>query len=193
MEHIDTSPVRYTSVTIRATTRLTLKLNQKILSERQLDFSEQRLIRECLRLALQFWRGRKDIAKRNKRYNKRDGDYEIIPLYTTEALRSAAWTRCHHSGISLSRLIDFAIANYLNRVVERWLSFQYSGRDPMDVALWQKKYDRRRPVQNFLISYDARTEMNTNHTLAFSEKIEILPWPPPKTPFIWPLVPEKQI
>ncbi len=183
MQHIDISPIRYTSVTIRKNIRLSLRKAVSTLGQHDLRFSEQRLMRECLRLALRLWRGRKEKARRNRRYNRKSGVYEIVPFYTTEALRSVAWLRCHHSGISLSRLMDFAVRHYLERVVERWLSIDYEGRSPDDVEFWKSKYEKRRVIANFIISYDNLTPRNDATVLAFEEKLEFEPWPPPQTQF----------
>jgi hypothetical protein len=179
MTHTDLSPIRHTSVTIRTINRTRLREAVKTLTIRGIHFSEQRLMRECLRIALKFWRGRRGIAARNKKYNKRTGPYEIVPFYSTESLRSATWTRCHHSGISLSRMMDFAVARYLPRVLEYWLRFEYRGRDKVDVEIWQTKYALRRHSADFIISYKGRTANNNGIMLEYSEKTEILPWPPP--------------
>lgn len=149
------------------------------LAKYNIDFSEQRLMRECFRIALKFWRGHRGIAARNKKYNQRVGPYEIVPFYSTEALRGAAWTRCHHSGISLSRLMDFAIANYLPRVLEYWLRFDYHWRDKQDTETWKTKYNLRRNGDDFIISYYAHTERNDGRSLFYEERTEILLWPPP--------------
>lgn len=175
------SPIRHTSVTMRTATRATLKAAVQALEARGLDFSEQRLMRECLRLALKFWRGRQNIARRNKRYNPCAGPYEIVPFYTSEALRSVAWARCHHSGISLSRMMDFAVAHYLPRVIEGWLCVDFYWRSREDVAGWKAKYALRRNSAEFIISYETRTDNNNGIVLDFCEKSEILPWPPPLT------------
>ncbi len=181
MTHIDKSAARPTSVTIRTISKTAVTAAQALLAARNIHFSEQRLMRECLRLALRLWRGRRQIATRNKRYNNRKGPYEIVPFCSTEALRGVAWARCHHAGISLSRLMDFAIANYLPRVVEYWLRFDYHWRDKVDAQDWQKKYALRRKPDGFVISYKANTERNDGTCLFFSECTEILPWPPPLT------------
>lgn len=179
MTHADLSPVRQTSVTMRTTTRASLIAAVALLGTRGHAFSEQRLMRECLRYALKFWRGRGSIAVRNKKYNKRTGPYEIVPLYTTEALRRVAWARCHHSGVSLSRLMDFAVSSYMPRVVEAWLSGRYHWRDPEDVETWRRKYALRRDPSRFVISYTSITANNNAFLLEFTEKSEIQPWPPP--------------
>ncbi len=179
MIRIDRSKTRLTSVTIRATCRTALNDARKQLLHRDIIFSEQRLMRECLRLALKFWRGNKEIAARNKKYNQRVGPYQIVPFCTTEALRSVSWARCHHAGISLSRLMDFAIANYLPRVVEYWLRFDYASREKSDLEIWMAKYAVRRHPENFVISYTANTEKNDGIILFYAERTQILPWPPP--------------
>lgn len=179
MKHIDTSPARHTSVTMRVSTHAALKQGVRILAERKIEFSEQQLMRECLRIAIRLWRGRRQIAGRNKKYNRCTGPYEIVPFYTTEALRRAAWARCHHSGIALSRLMDFAISHYLQRVLEYWLRFDYRWRDHSDVKFWRAKYARRRHVSDFVISYETVTEKNDGILLDFRERMEIQAWPPP--------------
>jgi len=178
MKHADLSPIRRTSVSLRTANRKSLQKAAVSLQEQGIPFSEQRLMRECLRIALRFWRGRKEIARRNRRYNKCEGPYEIAPFYTSEALRSVAWTRCHHSGISLSRLMDFAITRYLPRVMEYWLRFEYRGRDKADAAIWRQRYAQRRNRDDFVISYHAYTRINDGIILDYGEKSEILPWPP---------------
>lgn len=132
-------------------------------------------MRECLRMALKFWRGRGVVAGRSKRYNHRVGPYEIMPFYTTEALRKVSANRCHHSGISLSRLMDFAINHYLQRVMEYWLRFEYFDRDREDVRIWRAKYARRLNREDFVISYVSHTRKNDGKTLEYFEKTEIRP------------------
>src|SRR5690242_19461806 len=152
MTYTDLSPIRHTSVTLRTSVRCALARGVQILQARQIRLSEQRLMRECLRVALKFWRGRGNMAGRNKKYNKRHGPYQIVPFYTTEALRSVAGARCHYAGISFSRLMDFAVANYLPRVLESWLRCNYRGRDREDVEHWRDKFARRRHPADFIIS-----------------------------------------
>lgn len=181
MMHADFSPVRVTSVTIRIKQHMQLRQAADQLKRSGVVFSEQRLMRECLRLALRLWRGRKAIARRNLRYNQRSGPYRIVPFYNSEALRAVARLRCHHSGVSLSRLMDFAIACYLSRVVEYWLRIEYRHRDLADARLWQEKYKTRIHHSGFIISYQTQTVKNDGRVLDFSEKSEIHPWPPPNS------------
>jgi hypothetical protein len=140
------------------------------------NFSEQRLMRECIRIALKLWRGHGTIARRNIKYNSRNGPYEIVPFYTSEALRSVARARCHYAGMSLSRLMDFAISCYLQRVVEYWIRFSHTG---VEAKAWREKYELRRHRSDFIITYEASVLRNDNQVLNFSEKTQIHPWPPP--------------
>lgn len=165
---------------MRQAIRRRLEAGVAVLNDKNVRLSEQRVMRECLRFALKFWRGHGKIARRNRKYNGRLGPYEIMPFYTTEALRSATQTRCHHAGISLSRLMDFAVAIYLPRVIEHWLQIEYHDRDKVDAAIWRAKYGRRRNCLDFVISYKSETAQNDGNRLEFTEKSEILPWPPPR-------------
>jgi hypothetical protein len=182
MQHVDISPVRRSSLTLRGKTRVRLRQAAKTLQSKGIMFSEQRLLRECLRIALRLWRGHAGIARRCRRYNKSKGPYEIMAFYTTEALRSVACARCHHSGISLSRLVDFSITVYLQRVIEEWLSFPRGKLSAEEALPWAERYRQRRHISGFVISYESETEYNNGRLLHFSEKSEILPWPPPEPP-----------
>lgn len=177
MKHIDLSPVRMTSVTIRRTTQTSLKGAVERLNRHGFSFSKQNLMRECFRLALKLWRGNGGIATCNKRYNTRSGTFVIVPFRTTEALRCVSWARCHHAGISLSRLMDFALSTYLVRVVEQWMSEGFWGQSEHSLADWRARYKRRRNRAPFLISYHSSTAENNFSVLRFQEKVEIQPWP----------------
>lgn len=140
-------------------------------------------MKECLRFALKFWRGRKGKSARNRKYNKRTGPYEIMPFYTSEALRSVAWARCHQAGISLSRVMDFAVRVYLSRVIESWLRFDYSGQRQEDALIWEQSYSKRVDRSDFVISYQCKVSKSDKTGLIYGEETKILPWPPPKTVF----------
>jgi hypothetical protein len=177
MQHIDLSPARMTSVTIRKITQTRLKEAVVRLNRHGYAFSEQNLMRECLRLALKLWRGHRDIAARNKRYNAHPGPFVIVPFRTTEALRCISFARCHHAGISLSRLMDFALSIYLARVMEKWMSEGFSAQSESNLVHWQARYAKRRNRAPFLISYHSSTVENNFSVLKFTEMVEIQPWP----------------
>ena len=167
-----------TSVMLRATTRNHLQTGLRRLAVIQGEVSEQRLMRECIRILLRFWRGRGAIAARNKCYNQRPGPYVIVPFQTTEALRSVSWSRCHHAGISFSRLMDFAIQTYLERVIEEFLSAGFYWRDKTDVDFWRQRYSLRKRSIPFVISYCSVTRVNDGIVLQYEEKTQIrhFPW-----------------
>ena len=164
---------------MRAHLRETLRSAVRQVNEYGFDFSEQRLMRLCLRLALRLWRGKRGMAARNRRYNNRLGPYVIVPFYSTEMLRCVSTARCRHAGVSLSRLMDFAIDQYLPRIVEEILSGENNFHSLEDAKPWKEKYSRRRPVAGFVISYSNLTQTNDEKLLDFSERTEIHPWPPP--------------
>jgi len=169
---------------MRSSTRHLLKLGTAQLKSRGFHFSEQRLMKECLRFALKFWRGRKGKSTRNRKYNKRIGPYEIMPFYTSEALRAVAWARCHQAGISLSRIMDFAVRVYLPRVIESWCCLAYREEDRVDAQAWQDLYAKRLNRTAFVISYQSKTSKNDQNRLRYEEMTEIHPWPPPKSGFL---------
>jgi hypothetical protein len=179
MRHLDISPTRHTSVTMRTVMRQALQNASLKLARHGMFISQQRLMRECLRYYLRLWRGRLKIADRNKRYNQRLGPFEIVPFFTTEALRSVCQARCHHAGISLSRMVDFAIAHYLCRVVEHWLGRGSSLTEESGDSPRSAEIPRRKHIAGFVISYNSQTIKNDGIALEFIEKSEIRPWPPP--------------
>ena len=179
MRHIDESAPRYTSVTLQTNTKVALLQAVEQLNAHGIEFSAQRVMRECFRIALKLWRGRGPIADRTKTYNPCAGPCVIVPYYTTESMRSASWARCHHAGISHSRMMDFALRTYLPRVLEYWLSGVPHGRDKKDAAFWAARYARRLNGESFLISYKATEFRNDGIVLNYAEKTEIIPWPPP--------------
>jgi hypothetical protein len=178
MRHWDISPPRPTSVTLRTATRQRLRDALRQLAQVGMRDSEQRLMRDCLRFALKFWRGDGGIAACNRRYNGRTGPYEIVPFCSTEALRRVCWARCHHAGVSFSRLMDFAVSCYLQRVLEVWMSVDFYWRDKEDAENWRALYHRRKNREDFTISYESRTVKCGFGVFEYAEKTEIQPWPP---------------
>lgn len=178
MRHWDISPARPTSVTLRMATRQRLRDALHQLARVGIKDSEQRLMRDCLRFALKVWRGNGGIAACNRRYNGRTGPYEIVSFCSTEALRRVCWARCHHAGVSFSRLMDFAVSCYLQRVLESWMSADFYWREKEDVEIWKRLYGRRNKCSTFIISYESITVKCTDGGLEYSEKTEVKPWPP---------------
>ena len=174
------TPRRRTSLSIRKASRLKVKAAVIILNARGYEFSEQSLYRECLALALQFWKGRGGIAQRNTRYNHRKGEYEIVPFYTTEHLRRTVHARGHHAGISISRMVDFGIEVYLERIIERVLSRMHRGEFMHEVAMWKARYEKRHNRAAIIINYSHWTAKPQDSSLKFGEEVPITPWPKDK-------------
>ena len=170
-----------TSVTLRVSTRNLLTKGLKRLEVVKGEVSEQRLMRECIRIMLRFWRGRGDIASRNKRYNRRTGPYVVVPFRTTEVLRSVSWARCHHAGMSFSRLVDFAIETYLERVIEELLGAGFYWREKADVDFWRERYSLRKRSFPFIINYYSKTQNNNGILLQYEEKTQIRLFPASET------------
>jgi len=165
-----------TSLTLRTSTIARVGQLKKMLAEQGCRLSEQQILRECLRYALKYWRGNGDKSRRNRKYNHRFGVYKIVPFRSSEALRSVAHARCHHAGISLSRLVDFAVMTYARRLGQQW-----TGATPRYLEYIESKSQRKKPRNrqdhdDFVISYDAKTIANVKMQLHFAEKTVIEPW-----------------
>jgi len=168
---------RTTSVSLRIASRAKLRQSIGLLKENGLKISEQRILRLCLRQALNFWRGNGCQATRTRRYNLRKGRYVIVPLFISEELRAVLSSKVHHGGLSLSRFADFAISHYLERVIEEILQFPHTGRDAANVAFWQSKFALRSRKSDFSINYENFTEVNDRNQLKYYESIQISPHP----------------
>ena len=166
----------HTSISLRAESIQKVKTALKLLQSRQIEVSEQRLMRDCLRVVLRAWKGRKAKSERLRTYNQRSGVYKIKAFYLPLKLYQVTWARSHHSGISVSRMVDFGITTYLDRIVEEYLATPYRGRDKADVQKWRKKTEARRDIPRFFINYTTATETNDGTLLDYMEKTEILPY-----------------
>ena len=164
----------YTSISLREESIQKVKNALKLLKSKQIELSEQRLMRECLRYVLRAWKGRKTKSERLRTYNQRSGIYKIKAFYLPLKLYQVTWARSHHSGISVSRMVDFGITTYLDRIVEEYLATAYRGREKVDVEKWQKKVEARRGISGFLINYSTATAKNDGTVLDYLETTEIM-------------------
>ena len=162
-----------TSVTLRLATRSKLKQAITDLAPVRGEVSEQRLMRACVRLAIRLWRGKSQKARRNRLFNRKQQIYAIVPFYSTEALRAVAQARCHFSGLSFSRLMDFAIRCYLGRIVTEYLAAPFYWRDAGEVAFSQKQLARRKKIPPFVINYLCIVSDGADEPLCFTEKLTL--------------------
>lgn len=113
---------RLTSVSLRADSFKKLKFAQRTLVARMVYQSEQEIFRGLLFLYLQKWRGVGSRTSRLRRYNLKGRGYVIKPLYLELGFSAALWTRAVHSGVSISRMLDFAIRHFLFVYVDQQLN-----------------------------------------------------------------------
>jgi hypothetical protein len=113
--------IRQTSVTLRASTCRQLRSAAAKCAESGKTRSMQCLLRECLMFCLKTWRVQAKMHRGNRIYNHKAGPYIIVPLYWHENLRGTTAALSHFSGISVSRVVDFAINCYLERILDRYL------------------------------------------------------------------------
>jgi len=164
----------HTSISLRTESIQKVKKATEILQSRNIEVSKQQLMRECLRYVLRAWKGRQSKPERLRTYNQRVGIYKVTAFYLPLKLYQVTWARSHHSGISVSRMVDFGITTYLDRVVEEYLASWYRGRDKADVQKWREKLEARRPIPRFFINYTSATGTNDGMALDYSEKTEVV-------------------
>ncbi|MFZ5628493.1 MAG: hypothetical protein ACOY5B_05150 [Spirochaetota bacterium] len=129
---------------------------------------------------LQRWRGNGLKSGTSRRYNARIPSqvYTVRPWYVDQVLYASLWERTVHSGQSVSRVIDFALRNYLGSFLEGIL------RTPMprctralrNAPYWEGRYARRRrKFPDLFINYSCATRENASGNLEYVQRIEIIP------------------
>ncbi len=129
---------------------------------------------ELLKIYLGFWRGSGAKPANLRRYNIDAGDYNVRPLYVNKVLHAIATQRAVHTGESLSRMLDFAIRNYVPRLLEsllagnRWIS-------PEKRQIWAEKHSRRRRRNLYFITYKSETQENSGANLCWLQNSQFIP------------------
>lgn len=155
---------KLTSVSIRKESFRTLKVAQASLLGQGKFMSEQEIFRGLIQLYLQKWKGAGSRTAGLRRYNLKGLGYLVKPLYLDMELLAAAWARAIHSGISISRMLDFAIRNYLGFFLQM-----------------HKVRMRSNEGIEATIKYECETLKNSGHALHFIQLIEFYqprPMPP---------------
>lgn len=83
-----------------------------------------------------------------------------------------------HSGQSVSRVIDFALRNYLSSFLESILRtpMPRCARAARNSAYWDARYTRRRRrFPDFFINYSCATRENAGGNLEYVQRMEIIP------------------
>lgn len=152
---MDLAGLRLTSVSLRKNSFELLKAAQRALRGRDVYLSEQEIFRALIRLYLTKWRGAGCKTSSLRRYNVKGKDYVVKPLYLELALSAAAWSRAIHSGVSISRMLDFAIRHYLQIFVQNQLHQEGS---PACVKI--------------AINYQCKTWKNSGRNLKFAQWVD---------------------
>ncbi len=122
MDPIDLHVPKLTSVSIRSDSFGQMKSAQTVLAGKAIIRTEQEMFRDLLQIYLCKWRGGGSRTSSLRRYNLKGKNYIIKSLYIESGFSAALWTRAVHSGVTISRMLDFAIRYYLSTYVNQ----QYS-------------------------------------------------------------------
>jgi len=151
------------------------------LQNKGIVWSESELLRRLAMLYVQSWRGNKLKSATARRYNRSvtEGKYVQVPWYMDKVLYSILWERAIHSGMSISRILEFSVRYYLRRLLEDTL------RTPVQETVdeqgkWSYTVggDIRRRINKpkIFIIYRAQTVWNSTERLKYWQKYEILPF-----------------
>ncbi len=181
MLRIHQSQFHQTSITLSPKSRALLTAALETLEVKGFVWSESDLLHRLAMFYLQSWRGNKLKSATARRYNDpvTDGKYERVSWYMSKVLYSILWERAIHSGMSISRILEFAVRNYLRRLLEETL------RTPVQESVdergkWSFKlggdFRRRIDKPKILITYRCLTIRNSTERLKYWQKYEILPF-----------------
>lgn len=172
MQKINAFEHHCTSLSLREKSCRRVAAARKILSRNGIRMSESELLSRLAKEYLLRWRGHGKKSARARRYNASPGVYRVRPWYIDRVLYSLLWERAIHSGQSVSRIVDFAIRQYLPRLLELLL------RNPLplrpgsmnNAQYWRKRADNR-PSQRaeYFINYECQTHFNHGGQLIYTQ------------------------
>jgi hypothetical protein len=180
MAEFDPLKSHYTSISLLESSARRIKAALCILERNGVICSQSELLRLLAKMYLQSWRGEGDRLPVLRRYNARRkrAEYVIMPWYIDQVLRAALWQRSLHTGISVSRMLDFAVRIYLPRLVESMLCRPVPGcgRAARNSGYWNKRLQARRIQKpDLFISYSHETLINRRGNLNFADEVKIIP------------------
>ncbi len=181
MQKIDQNEHHRTSVTITPKCKRRIKAALLILKRNGVIWSESDLLRQLAMLYLQSWRGNKLKSATARRYNNtiKGWRYVRVSWYIDKVLYSILWERGVHSGMSVSRMLEFALQYYMPRLMEVILRNPIRGNaaSQRNAPYWQKRYEQRaRPKPKIVVIYAAKTQMNSIIRLKSRQYYRILPF-----------------
>ncbi len=178
MQRIHALEYHYSSVSLRKSSYRRARAALKILRRNGIHHSESELFRRLMKLYLQQWRGNSEKSASARRYNAEGSKYVIRPWYVNKVLYSLMWQRAIHSGESVSRMLDFAVRNYLPRLLENLLCVPMPRcyRAARNAPFWEKRHNRRkRKSQEGFINYSCRTTQNHNAHICYAQESTFFP------------------
>jgi len=123
MQEINQYQYHQTSITLSPKSRALLTATLETLEAKGIVWSESELLHRLAMLYVQSWRGNKLKSATARRYNQSapEGKYIRVSWYISKALYSILWERAIHSGMSISRILEFSFRYYLRRLLEETL------------------------------------------------------------------------
>ncbi len=181
MQYIRQSQRRPTSITLTPRCRRRLKAAQLILERNGVFWAESEILSRLAILYLQAWRGNKLKSATARRYNQKYKGilYVQVSWYIDKVLYSILWQRAIHSGMSVSRMLEFAMRYYMPELMESTLqrSVRFSRMSQVNWHYWRGRYEqRKRPKPKVFVIYQSKTMRNTSGQLKYRLKYEIWPF-----------------
>ncbi|GEM_PF-724564 len=181
MQKINQNQHHSTSITLSPKSKALLKAALKSLRSKGIVWSESELLRRLAMLYVQSWRGNKLKSATARRYNRsvEEGKYVQVPWYVDKVLYSILWERAIHSGMSISRIIEFSLRFYLRRLLEDALRTPIKERVDSQGDLSYSmggNFRRRIDKPKIFITYRCLTLRNSGKRLKYWQKYEILPF-----------------
>jgi hypothetical protein len=180
MQSISPFQCHRTSVTLRKSSYRRARAALLVLRRAGVHWSESRLYEELGKVYLSRWRGEGRKSATLRRYNSRiEGDsYVVRPWYVNQVLYSALAERGVHSGLSVSRMIDFALRYFLYIFLASLLRFPMPrcARAARNAPYWARVYEsRRHKCPPVFISYLCETRKNAGGNLEYLQNLNIIP------------------
>lgn len=176
------SPLRFhrTSLSLRPRIYRKARAALLILRRNGVVWSESELFSRIAKVYLQRWRGNGLKSATSRRYNARISSqaYVVRPWCVDQMLYASLWERTVHSGQSVSRLVDFALRNFLRSFLESILRtpMPRHARAQRNAEYWRARYaQRRRTFPDLFINYSCVTRENAKGNLEYVQRIEIIP------------------
>lgn len=187
MQGTSNRPYIHTSITLRSGSKRRFLAGLMILRRNGVLWSESELLHRLAKMYLRHWRGRGAASAQARRYNRFSKRvFERVAWYIDRKLHFILWQRATHSGVSISRMLDFAIRFYLPRLLEEYLQSPIDRvhRSMRNAPYWGTRNScRHNPQREIFITYQRITEKNDERGLILRQEYHI--WQ--KHELFWPM------